>query len=98
MLGRHCPRRDHAHEPGRWRHPLAGRAERRRVGFQGALGAFSEEAVRALVPDAEPIPYTTFEGVVVFQKSGHYGYSVRILPSHPDLAEPRGTGLIHWAQ
>ena len=34
-----------------------------RVGFQGALGAFSEEAVRALVPGAEPIPYTTFEGV-----------------------------------
>ncbi|HET9948138.1 MAG TPA: prephenate dehydratase domain-containing protein, partial [Longimicrobiales bacterium] len=36
----------------------------RRVGFQGALGAFSEEAVRVLVPGAEPVPRATFEGVV----------------------------------
>lgn len=36
----------------------------RRVGFQGALGAFSEEAARALVPEAEPVPLATFEAVV----------------------------------
>ena len=35
-----------------------------RVSFQGALGAFSEEAVRLLVPDADPIPRTSFEAVV----------------------------------
>lgn len=39
-------------------------AEARKVGFQGALGAFSEEAVRALVPAADPIPHPTFESVV----------------------------------
>lgn len=39
-------------------------AEGRRVGFQGALGAFSEEAVRALVPDADPVPLATFDAVV----------------------------------
>lgn len=39
-------------------------AEGRRVGFQGALGAFSEEAVRALVPDADPVPFATFDAVV----------------------------------
>lgn len=39
-------------------------AEALRVGFQGALGAFSEEAVRALVPDADPVPLQTFEAVV----------------------------------
>lgn len=51
--------------PGRWftrsrEAPLSGR----RAGFQGALGAFSEEAVLLLVPDAEPIPRSTFGEVV----------------------------------
>ncbi|MEX2470886.1 MAG: prephenate dehydratase domain-containing protein [Gemmatimonadota bacterium] len=36
----------------------------RRAGFQGALGAFSEEAVLVLAPDAEPIPRSTFQEVV----------------------------------
>lgn len=45
-------------------------AEARTVGFQGALGAFSEEAVRALVSDAEPVPHATFEAVVRAVESG----------------------------
>ena len=45
-------------------------SEERRVGFQGALGAFSEEAVRALVPNAEPVPHATFEAVVKAVESG----------------------------
>lgn len=45
-------------------------SEERRVGFQGALGAFSEEAVRALVPDAEPVPHASFEAVVKAVESG----------------------------
>lgn len=52
-------------ERGRWSTrsrgaPLSGR----RAGFQGALGAFSEEAVLVLAGDAEPIPRSTFEDVV----------------------------------
>jgi prephenate dehydratase len=39
-------------------------ADTMRSGFQGALGAFSEEAVRILVPGAEPIPRASFEAVV----------------------------------
>lgn len=35
-----------------------------RAGFQGALGAFSEEAARILVPHAQPIPRPTFDAVV----------------------------------
>lgn len=38
-------------------------SEPRRVGFQGALGAFSEEAAIVLAPDAEPRPHETFEAV-----------------------------------
>jgi glycogen phosphorylase len=29
--------------------------------------------------------------------SGHYGYTVRVLPQHPDLKDPFATGLITWA-
>lgn len=32
-----------------------------RIAFQGEIGAYSEEAVQALVPDAEPVPMPTFE-------------------------------------
>jgi len=39
-------------------------ASLRRVGFQGELGAFSEEAARALVPGADPIPHSSFEAVL----------------------------------
>jgi starch phosphorylase len=39
-----------------------------------------------------------FEGSIPFEHSGLYGYSVRMMPQHPDLAEPRSLGLIHWAR
>jgi prephenate dehydratase len=41
-----------------------------RTSFQGALGAFSEEAVRILVPGSEPVPRQTFEAVVRAVESG----------------------------
>jgi prephenate dehydratase len=43
----------------------------RRVGFQGELGAFSEEAVRALVPGADPIPHSSFEAVLRAVEQGN---------------------------
>lgn len=36
----------------------------KRTSFQGALGAFSEEAVRILAPGSTPVPRATFEAVV----------------------------------
>jgi prephenate dehydratase len=59
-------------------------AEARKVGFQGALGAFSEEAVRALVPDADPIPHPTFEAVVKAVESG--AMSAGVVPVENTLA------------
>lgn len=47
-----------------------------RASFQGALGAFSEEAVRLLVPAAEPVPRTTFDAVVQAVESGEDPYGV----------------------
>jgi prephenate dehydratase len=51
-------------------------AGRPRASFQGALGAFSEEAVRVLLPDAEPVPRTTFDAVVRAVESGEDAYGV----------------------
>jgi prephenate dehydratase len=47
-----------------------------RASFQGALGAFSEEAVRILVPGAEPVPRTTFDAVVRAVESGEDPFGV----------------------
>jgi prephenate dehydratase len=47
-----------------------------RASFQGALGAFSEEAVRILVPDSTPIPRQSFEAVVRAVESGEDPWGV----------------------
>ncbi len=39
----------------------------------------------------------TFSGKITCQSSGLYGYTVRIIPKHEDLAHPHDTGLIIWA-
>ncbi len=39
-----------------------------------------------------------FEGVVPCKKTGQLGFTVRVLPSHPDLAEKHETCLIKWAE
>lgn len=46
------------------------RGSRMRVGFQGEPGAFSEEALLALVPEAVPVPHRTFRDVVRAVESG----------------------------
>lgn len=58
--------------------------EPRRASFQGALGAFSEEAARILAPGAEPVPRPSFEAVVraVERSEDHVG----VLPVENTLA------------
>ena len=41
-----------------------------RIAFQGALGAYSHEACLQARPEAEPFPYTTFEGVLRAVREG----------------------------
>jgi starch phosphorylase len=38
-----------------------------------------------------------FVGEIPSQTSGRHGYTVRILPKHPDLGDPYKQGLILWA-
>ncbi|MCI0681087.1 MAG: alpha-glucan family phosphorylase [Gemmataceae bacterium] len=37
-----------------------------------------------------------FKGTIPCRASGNYGYAVRVLPKHPDLANPFDPGLICW--
>ncbi|MBI4560161.1 MAG: alpha-glucan family phosphorylase [Candidatus Hydrogenedentes bacterium] len=38
-----------------------------------------------------------FEGAIACEKTGQQGFSLRVVPSHPDLAYKHETGLITWA-
>ncbi|OQY17970.1 MAG: alpha-glucan phosphorylase [Anaerolineaceae bacterium 4572_32.2] len=38
-----------------------------------------------------------FSGIVPCEKSGQYGYAIRILPQHPDLGDVLNMHLIRWA-
>ncbi|MBI5094314.1 MAG: alpha-glucan family phosphorylase, partial [Candidatus Hydrogenedentes bacterium] len=38
-----------------------------------------------------------FEGAILCDKTGQQGYMVRVIPSHPDLAQKHEMALIHWA-
>src|SRR5579864_711655 len=59
--------------------------KRRRVGFQGALGAFSQEAVRQLLGDkVEVVPYTKFEDV--FRALAHNKIDDAVIPIENTLA------------
>ncbi len=40
--------------------------------------------------------YSIFTGVVPCEKSGHYGFALRIMPSHPDMVDPYEPGLVLW--
>jgi starch phosphorylase len=45
-------------------------------------------------PDGDSYVFTA--GAVAFTTSGKHGYTVRVLPYHPDLANPHRMGLIRW--
>jgi prephenate dehydratase len=47
-----------------------------RVGYQGEPGAFSEEAVLALFPEAEPVPHPGFQPIFDDVEAGHLRYGV----------------------
>ena len=45
-------------------------------------------------PDADHLRY---EGVLSATSAGRYGFTVRVVPHHPDLATPAELGLAAWA-
>jgi starch phosphorylase len=38
-----------------------------------------------------------FAGTFTCSASGSYGYTLRVVPHHPDLRDPLEMGLVHWA-
>jgi starch phosphorylase len=37
-----------------------------------------------------------YNGAIPCRYSGHYGYALRIVPSHPELAARYHVGLLYW--
>ncbi len=64
----------------------------------GRLGEDDElvepSAVHLTADDTAPAPHTRFSGPVELGRPGPFGYTVRILPSHPLLASRADLGLV----
>ena len=62
-------------------------------------GEFTARKTAPMKPDQElGDGWRLYRGVIAPLHSGKFGYTVRILPSHPLLLDPHSLGLIHWAQ
>ncbi|MCG8532444.1 MAG: alpha-glucan family phosphorylase [Desulfovibrionales bacterium] len=62
-------------------------------------GEFSSRKIQQLMPIGEQDHegWQHFEGIVAPKKPGRFGYTIRIIPQHPLLIDPRSLGLIRWA-
>jgi len=69
--------------------------------YQGVLDASGEILWPNVVPmiPTSQVEDTRYEfvGEILARTSGRHGYTVRVLPCHPDLADPYRQGLILWA-
>jgi glycogen phosphorylase len=68
--------------------------------YAGNVNAGDElvDAVPILMqPTGTPKGGTIFEGLLPFEASGRFGFSVRVLPAHPDLASHQDLMLVKWA-
>ncbi len=61
-------------------------SERPHAAFQGAFGAFSHEACLALLPDADPAPYPSFQAAFEAVRTGACAFGV--IPSENSIAGP----------
>jgi len=67
-----------------------------RVDASGEILEAEATRMRPIGPDGEG--YYLFEAAAVpCHKSGLHGFTVRVLPHHPDLLTPFLPGLIAWA-
>lgn len=61
----------------------------------GELAVGNSEAMQFRKQDEEG--NCLYEGAIPCEKTGQQGYTIRVIPSHPDLAGKHETGLIAWA-
>ena len=50
-----------------------------------------------LVGSAEKEGHYRYSGSFTCERAGRYGFSVRVVPAHPDLADPAEMGCVVWA-
>lgn len=67
------------------------------MGRLDAAGEIVDATSIAMKPAAQDGNKTVFEATTPCGRSGMHGFTVRVRPSHPDLAVPFLTGLISWA-
>jgi starch phosphorylase len=65
-------------------------------GHLDAAGEVPEPKVLALSPDGATGGSTLFRGNVPCDSSGQFGFSVRVLPKHPNLPNLFEPGLVTW--
>ncbi|MGH9279968.1 MAG: alpha-glucan family phosphorylase [Acidimicrobiales bacterium] len=68
--------------------------------MHGAVGP-NDELINTGVVTMERVgdegPRHRYVGTFSCERAGRYGFAVRIIPSHPDLANPADLGLVTWA-
>jgi glycogen phosphorylase len=68
-------------------------------------GELAETAVEPMVPDhsegfggpGDDGRVTLYTGSFTYEQAGRYGYTVRVVPTHPDLRNFAEVGCITWA-
>jgi starch phosphorylase len=66
-------------------------------GLVGPSGALVDPELVDMALEGEQEGVSTFRGSFDATAAGLYGYAVRVLPRHPDLATAMDMGLITWA-
>ncbi len=66
------------------------------VGKVGAAGDLLDRRVEDLRPVGDEAGSRAFEGTIVCSVPGGQGYSVRVIPHHPDVRVPSELGLVAW--
>jgi len=70
--------------------------------YAGAVdveGNFTDRKTETMQPKSQTGDgWILYEGYITPDNTGRFGFTVRVLPSHPLLLDPHCLGLIHWAQ
>lgn len=68
------------------------------AGSMDSLGDFTHRYKSPMYPvDSSREGWRTYRGAITPAETGRFGLTVRVLPFHPDLIDPRAMGLVHWA-
>jgi starch phosphorylase len=66
-------------------------------GIVDNMGEIPKPAATPMATNAQRVGTSwLFKGTIPCRLSGHYGYAVRVLPRHTDLANPFEPGLVVW--